>query len=148
MKNIGILFIIFVVLLFQKVAWAQPAINLFSTGEHSVYHLQPATSKINNRYILEPADPDKQDMSVWKNIKPGVHASFGSLDVAYSKNIPPQGKVQENTTIQGWRGERVNCLLLVWSSGNKNEISIKGRYIAQSRFDINFLKRNHEWFLK
>jgi len=31
---------------------------------------------------------------------------------------------------------------------NKNEISIKGKYIAQSRFDINFLKKNHEWFLK
>ena len=92
------------------------------------------TSKINNRYILEPADPDKQDMSVWKNIKPGVHASFGSLDVAYSKNIPPQGKVQENTTIQGWRGERVNCLVLVWSSGDKNEISIKASQFRKDNY--------------
>ena len=30
----------------------------------------------------------------------------------------------------------------------KNEIIIKGKYIALSRFDINFLKQNHEWFLK
>ena len=31
---------------------------------------------------------------------------------------------------------------------NKNEINIKGKYNALSRFDINFLKKNHEWFLK
>lgn len=43
MKNIRILFIVFVFLFFQTVAWAQPAINLFSTGGHTVYHLKPAT---------------------------------------------------------------------------------------------------------
>jgi hypothetical protein len=39
----------------------------------------------------EPADPDSYDMSVWKNIKPGIHSGFGSIDVAYSKSIPPGG---------------------------------------------------------
>ena len=41
MKNSSILFIVFVALLFQTVALAQPAINLFSTGEHSVYREEP-----------------------------------------------------------------------------------------------------------
>jgi hypothetical protein len=39
----------------------------------------------------EPADPDTYDISVWKNIEPGIHSGFGSIDVAYSKSIPPGG---------------------------------------------------------
>jgi sialate O-acetylesterase len=73
----------------------------------------------------EPADPDKPDQSLWKNIKPGIHSWFGSTDVAYSKSTPPAGNVDETINLQGWKGERVNCLLLVWSAGNKEDISIK-----------------------
>ena len=94
------------------------------------------TNKKNNHFIPEPADPVKQDISVWKNIKPGVHAGFGSVDVAYSKSIPPLGKVQENRTLQAWRGERVNCLLLVWSSDNKNEISIKASQFRKDNYQL------------
>ena len=62
MKNSSILFIVFVALLFQTVALAQPAINLFSTGEHSVYREEPKTISpllkgeslnfMGNRYLL------------------------------------------------------------------------------------------------
>ena len=37
----------------------------------------------------EAADPEARDLSVWKDIKPGLHSGFGSVDVAYSKSIPP-----------------------------------------------------------
>jgi hypothetical protein len=61
--------------------------------------------------VPEPVDPNKYDLSVWKNIKPGIHSGFGSIDVAYSKSIPPVGAVAEEIKLQGWKGERVNCLL-------------------------------------
>lgn len=48
MKNTSILFIVFVALLFQTVAWVQPAINLFSTGENSGY---PETLKTTSQLL-------------------------------------------------------------------------------------------------
>ena len=67
----------------------------------------------------EPSDPDKHDLSAWKNVKPGIHSGFGSIDVAWSKSIPQVGGVAEEIKLQGWKGERVNCMLLVWSAGKK-----------------------------
>ena len=37
----------------------------------------------------EPADPDKYDMSVWENIESSIYSGFGSIDIVYSKSIPP-----------------------------------------------------------
>ncbi len=73
----------------------------------------------------EPADPDTYDSSVWEAIKPGIHSGFGSIDVAYSKSIPPEGNIEPSIKLQGWKGERVNCMLLVWSAGSKENISVK-----------------------
>ncbi len=73
----------------------------------------------------EPADPDTYDMSVWENIESGIHSGFGSLDVAYSRSIPPSGNITESTQIQGWKGERISCLLLFWSNGNEETILLK-----------------------
>jgi hypothetical protein len=73
----------------------------------------------------EPADPDTYDLSVWNNVKPGIHSGFGSIDVAYSKSIPPNGSIPESLSLRGWKGERVNGMLLVWSANSKEKISIK-----------------------
>ena len=73
--------------------------------------------KQKTEFTPEPADPDSYDMSVWGNIKPGPHSGFGSMDVAYSKSIPPGGDIAESIKLHGWKGERVNCMFLVWSAG-------------------------------
>jgi len=94
------------------------------------------SSKLKNDFSIEPDDPDKKDMSIWKNIKPGVHSGFGSIDVAYSKSIPPAGKIAETINLQGWRGERVNCLMLVWSAVNKEKIRIKASRFGNDNFQM------------
>ena len=73
----------------------------------------------------EPADPDTYDLSVWEKVKPDIHSGFGSIDSSWSKSIPPVGNVAETIKLQGWKGERVNCQLLVWSKGLTEIISIK-----------------------
>ncbi len=83
------------------------------------------SSKQTIKVTPEPADPDKQDMSVWKNINSGIHSGFGSIDIAYSKSNPPGGSIPQSIALQGWKGERVNGMLLVWSAGIKEKISIK-----------------------
>ena len=92
--------------------------------------------KLNAELIPEAADPDKQDMAVWKDIKPGLHSGFGSVDVAYSKSIPPAGDVAESIKLQGWKGERVHCMLLVWSQGSEENIRIKASGFSGEHFQI------------
>ena len=72
----------------------------------------------------EPADPDTYDLSVWEKVKPGIHSGFGSTDIAWSKSVPPEQNITETIKLQGWRGERVNCQLLVWSKGRTENINI------------------------
>ena len=85
----------------------------------------------------EPADPETYDLSVWKTIQPGIHSGFGSVDVAYSKSIPPGGTIPESITLHGWKGERVNGMLLIWSAGSKEKISIKVSGFRSDHGEIN-----------
>ncbi len=65
-------------------------------------------------YPPDPADPDKYDRSVWEKVTMEIHSGFGSMDRTYSKSIPPAGEISESIKLSGWKGERVNCKLLVW----------------------------------
>jgi sialate O-acetylesterase len=84
----------------------------------------------------EPSDPDNIDSSAWNNVIPGIHSGFGSIDVAYSKSIPPTGDVTKTIKLQGWRGERVSCQLLVWSAGENEEISIETKGFRSAKHQI------------
>jgi len=75
-------------------------------------------------------------MSVWENIKPGLHSGFGSMDVAYSKSIPPGGSIAESITLHGWKGERVHCMLLVWSAGSEENIRIEASGFSRNNYRI------------
>ncbi len=84
----------------------------------------------------EPADPDKYDMSVWKNVKSGIHSGFGSLDVADSRSLPPTQNPESTISLSGWKGERVNCKLLVWSPENEGTVSIKASKLTSEDNEI------------
>ena len=73
----------------------------------------------------EAADPDTYDMSVWDDMEAGIYSGFGSLDVAYPRSIPPSGNIAGSIKLHGWKGERLSCKLLVWSTGTEENITIK-----------------------
>ena len=73
----------------------------------------------------DPVSPAADEISAWKTIKPGVHTGFGSTDIAYEKSLPPSGKISASVNLQGWKGERINCLLLVWSAEKKDEVIVR-----------------------
>jgi hypothetical protein len=72
----------------------------------------------------EPDDPDTYDLTVWNKVGPGIQSGFGILDVSYSKSIPPQGTIGNSIALRGWKGERVSCMLLVWSARDKENVMI------------------------
>lgn len=63
----------------------------------------------------EPADPAPTDVAVWDSI-PGTHASFGSVDVRYSRSAPYQDTIRTSMRLSGWRGEKLSAQAVVWTA--------------------------------
>ena len=87
-------------------------------------------------FAPDPLDPDADDLSAWKSVKPGIHSGFGSLDVSYPKSIPPKGPIPNAIELHGWKGERVSCLLLVWSALDKDNVTIQAGELRNGHFKI------------
>jgi len=66
------------------------------------------------------------DMAGWAQQEAGLHAAFGSTGELYLRREIPAG-VQENTLWEetGWRGERLNTQLLVWSADTVEQIRVQ-----------------------
>ena len=60
-------------------------------------------------------DPKAPAASTWAGVRP-ENASWGTVDMRYAKHAVPQLKLQTTTTLEGWRGERVNAQAVVWTS--------------------------------
>jgi hypothetical protein len=56
------------------------------------------------------------NVPAWNALKSGVHTSFASTDQLYFRTELPALK-SESTSLSetGWRGERLNAQILVWS---------------------------------
>jgi len=93
-------------------------------------------NKNMTRTSTEPTDPDMYDMSVWEAVKPGIYSGFGSIDIAYPKSIPPAGNITDSIKLQGWKGERVNCILIVWTAGSKENITIEASSLSSGNNTI------------
>ena len=92
------------------------------------------------RDSTEAPDPDAAKGAARWEIQPGLHSGFGSVDVAYPKSIPPEGDIAESIKLQGWKGERVNCQLLVWSAGSGETIRITASGFSGEQFQIDQAK--------
>src|SRR5258705_8459989 len=69
--------------------------------------------------------------NAWQKEKKGLHVAFGSTDKAYFRAEVPDLKNETQSCEQtGWRGERLNAMILVWSPDTINQV----------RFTLNDLK--------
>jgi len=88
-----------------------------------------------SEYTLDrPACPKE-----WMALKPGLHAGFGSEDKLYLRTEVP--KIQNEGDIwaaTGWKGERLNAQIVVWSRDS----------LEQVRFKINDLKNERGKLLR
>lgn len=70
------------------------------------------------------------DPVAWQKQKPGLNVSFASTDVAYFRTDVPSITLSQTFEEAGWKGERVNVMILAWSPDS----------IEQVRFTISDLK--------
>jgi glycosyl hydrolase family 123 len=86
------------------------------------------------------------DLPAWNALKGGAHASFASTDQLYFRTELPALK-SEGTSLSeaGWRGERLNAQILVWSKDTVNQVRFvlndlkneKGKLLSKQNFQLN-----------
>ncbi len=67
-----------------------------------------------------PVDPLR-----WQKEKPGMHVSFASTDDAYFRaEVPALNNEATSWSETGWKGERVNAMVLVWSPDTISQLRL------------------------
>jgi len=74
--------------------------------------------------FTEMADPTQDTLSDWSNVKPGLHASFVSIDKRYPKSVNPNLTMQRMDTLDAWKGEQVSTQILLWTSAAASNVSV------------------------
>jgi hypothetical protein len=105
------------------------------TGSH---HYQP-------EYLFDkPVDPGD-----WAKSSPGLHASFGNADTLYFRSeVPAINDEAAGWKATGWKGERLNTQLVVWSGDSigqvrcviSNLVSESGQQIGKNNIEINLVR--------
>lgn len=74
--------------------------------------------------FTEMADPSRDTLSDWSNVKPGVHASFVSIDKRFPKSLNPNIAIQPNNKVDAWKGEQVSAQILLWTSTAASDVIV------------------------
>jgi hypothetical protein len=85
----------------------------------------------------------------WSKQQSGLNVSFGSTDVSYMRSeapdLPRPARLWEDT---GWKGERLNAQLVIWSPDTVNQIRIttsdlvnaQGGVLSQSNVQVRLVR--------
>ncbi len=82
------------------------------------------------------------------NQKSGMHVSFGSTDELYFRTEVPLEKEALSYEVTGWKGERLNAQILVWSSDTLNQVrfrindlvSARGKVLSAKNIKLNMVR--------
>jgi len=89
------------------------------------------------------------DPASWSKEKPGLHVAFGSIDERYLRcELPAVRQETHAWQASGWRGERLNAQVLVWSPDAQEQIRFqvsdlkndRGRVIDKARITLQLVR--------
>ena len=81
----------------------------------------PAFEMVN---FQELADPTKDALADWSNVKKGLHSSFVTIDKRYAKSLVPDINKKSIDALTGWRGERVSAQILLWTKEAAPDVTV------------------------
>jgi hypothetical protein len=122
-----------------------PAFAQRAPGEVDPSLLPPQYSHYQREYTGD-APVDKQ---AWLYQKSGLHASFASTDHAWFRTeVPEQKKEILLWEATGWRGERLNAQILIWSPDTLQQVRVvlkdlvdpKGKRISRRNGKLNLVR--------
>ena len=96
-----------------------------------VFARQDQSGLIDSALIPRPYLHYQQEYAFDKSINPGkwqsekgLHVSFASTDEAYFRTEVPGISETKAWTATGWKGERLNIMLLVWSADTISQVRV------------------------
>ncbi|MBN9386035.1 MAG: DUF4091 domain-containing protein [Chitinophagaceae bacterium] len=99
-------------------------------------------------YMSEYAFDAPVSPQVWTEQPKGLHVSFASTDRAWFRTEVPELKASDVWKAVGWRGERLNTQLLVWSPDTLEQVrvipgdltSAAGKTISHKHITLNLVR--------
>ncbi|MGV8093631.1 MAG: glycoside hydrolase domain-containing protein [Mangrovibacterium sp.] len=100
-------------------------------------------------YLSEYTFDEPSDPKSWSQQKAGLHAAFGSTDELYlRREIPITGQEPATWREIGWRGERLNAQILVWSPDTIEQVRVQvsdlttagGQKISKDNVQVNMVR--------
>ena len=88
--------VVFMLFLFPSCNQEKPTLGLFAT-------------------YTEAKDPSPDPGADWEEVKPGLHAIVGSIDVRYLKSSIPGLPLTIEWQGTAWKGEKVSAQLVLWA---------------------------------
>src|SRR3569623_99698 len=103
--------------------------------------------RLSPHYQAEYTFDKSTNPGLWKT-QNGLHASFGSEDALYFRTEVPAVQSDLPWSATGWRGERLNTQILVWSSDTIEQVRFKlgdlvnqhGGVISNRNISINMVR--------
>jgi len=91
----------------------------------------------------KPSDPED-----WRDEKRGLNVSFGSTERAYFRTEVPVKHASLSWAATGWKGERLNIQVLVWSPDTLEQVRFQlseltgpgGKKIGAGQFGLNMVR--------
>ncbi len=89
------------------------------------------------------------NVNAWRKEKKGLNVAFGSTDKGYFRAEAPDVKNETRSWEQtGWRGERLNAIILVWSPDTINQVRFKlndlkdanGNVLSKNNFKLDIVR--------
>ena len=95
----------------------------------------------------ELPDPESPSEKEWAAVTT-AQVSWGTTDVRYAKHRLPALKAQKNTSLKGWRGERVNAQAVVWTGTELKDLNFsftdfkdkKGNTLSKDALTAGFVR--------
>jgi len=84
------------------------------------------TPALSPHFEPELAYDSPVDNEAWTRVPSGLHAGFGTTDDIYFRSeVPRIGDDARAWDAVGWRGERLNALVLVWSRESLEQVRVE-----------------------
>jgi hypothetical protein len=66
------------------------------------------------------------NQSAWNSLSKGLHVSFGSTNRLYfRREVPELEKTSDSWSATGWKGERLNTVILLWSTDTVKQVRLQ-----------------------
>src|ERR1035437_2693991 len=125
--------------------------SIFSIASAQIFKGEVEFSKVpipSTHYQQEYTFDTTLDMAAWTAQKKGMHVSFASTDESYFRSeVPDLQKETLSWEATGWKGERLNAEVLVWSPDTIQQVRFtlkdfknnRGKLLSRNNINLNMV---------